>query len=64
MRNSFRRLSAGLFVASLVLLGGGVQAADIREHAFKIAFVNVKEHPHGLGAQRFADILKEGAAAK
>jgi tripartite ATP-independent transporter DctP family solute receptor len=65
MRTSIKRRATSLLVASLLLLlGGGVQAADIKERAFKIAFVNVKEHPHGLGAQRFADILKERSGGK
>ena len=39
-------------------------AADIKERSLKIAFVNIKEHPHGLGRQKFADIVAEKSGGK
>jgi TRAP-type transport system periplasmic protein len=64
MKNSFRRMSAGLAVVSAILLAGVANAADIKERSLKIAFVNIKEHPHGLGAQKFADIVAEKSGGK
>jgi TRAP-type transport system periplasmic protein len=64
MKNSFRRMSAALAVVSAILLTGAAQAADIKERSLKIAFVNIKEHPHGLGAQKFADIVAEKSGGK
>jgi TRAP-type C4-dicarboxylate transport system substrate-binding protein len=64
MKNSFRRISAGLAIVSAILLAGAANAADIKERSLKIAFVNIKEHPHGLGAQKFADIVAEKSGGK
>jgi TRAP-type C4-dicarboxylate transport system substrate-binding protein len=33
-------------------------------NSLKIAFVNIKEHPHGLGARKFADIVAEKSGGK
>lgn len=60
MKNSFKRALGGLAVIGAILLAAnGASAADIKERSLKIAFVNIKEHPHGLGAQKFADIVTE-----
>lgn len=40
------------------------QAADIREHTIKFAFQNPKEHPQGMGAQKFADLVSQKSGGK
>src|SRR5215210_6474425 len=60
----FKNLLAG-FVASVVLLAAGAaHAADIKERTLRFAFVNVKDHPHGLGAQKFADLVNQKSGGK
>ena len=45
-----------LLCASAVLLSAAhVQADEINRHNFKVAFVQAKDHPHGLGANKFAE---------
>jgi tripartite ATP-independent transporter DctP family solute receptor len=39
-------------------------AAEIRERTLRFAFQNVKEHPQGQGAQKFADLLTESSGGK
>ena len=60
-----KALSA-LLCASALAIGAVAQVAadEINRHNFKVAFVQAKDHPHGLGAQKFADILKEKSDGK
>jgi tripartite ATP-independent transporter DctP family solute receptor len=39
-------------------------SAQIRDRNFKVAFVQDKDHPHGLGAQKFADLVAEKSGGK
>ncbi|MDU9407457.1 TRAP transporter substrate-binding protein [Pseudomonas sp. zfem001] len=56
---------AALLCSSALLLSAASQAAEeINRHNFKIAFVQAKDHPHGLGAQKFAEIIKEKSGGK
>ena len=56
---------AALLCSSALLLSAVSQAAEeINRHNFKIAFVQAKDHPHGLGAQKFAEIIKEKSGGK
>lgn len=56
---------AALFCSATLLLPVASHAADeINRHTFKVAFVQAKEHPHGLGAQKFAEIVKEKSGGK
>jgi tripartite ATP-independent transporter DctP family solute receptor len=53
-----------LLCSSALLLSAAVHAEEINRHSFKIAFVQAKDHPHGLGAQKFAEIIKEKSGGK
>lgn len=53
-----------LLCSSAMLLSAAVHAEEINRHNFKIAFVQAKDHPHGLGAQKFAEIIKEKSGGK
>ena len=50
--------------AASVLLSGSLSAAEIRERTLRFAFLNVKEHPQGQGAQKFADLVQEKSGGK
>ncbi len=45
-------------------MAGAGRAQDIKERNFKLAFVNQKEHPQGMGAQRFAEIVEKKSGGK
>lgn len=47
-----------------ILSTGGAQAADIKEHTLRFAFQNVAEHPQGLGAKKFAEIVAQKSGGK
>ncbi|MBG0839980.1 TRAP transporter substrate-binding protein [Ectopseudomonas toyotomiensis] len=53
-----------LLCSTAMLLSAAVHAEEINRHNFKIAFVQAKDHPHGLGAQKFAEIIKEKSGGK
>jgi tripartite ATP-independent transporter DctP family solute receptor len=60
----FKGLGVGFLASSVLLAAGAAHAADIRERTLKFAFVNVKDHPHGLGAQKFADLVHQKSGGK
>jgi len=43
--------------AALLLAAAAGHAADIREQTLRFAFQSIREHPIGMGAQKFADLL-------
>jgi len=45
-------------------MAGVADAQNIQERNFKFAFVNQKEHPQGMGAQRFAEIVEKKSGGK
>lgn len=58
------KLIGAVFCAS-TLLSGFVQAEEeINKRTFKVAFVQAKDHPHGLGAQKFAELVKQKSDGK
>lgn len=64
MQKLMKTLLAGACATGL-LLGSVVSHADeIRERTLRFAFQNVKEHPQGQGAQKFADLLSEKSGGK
>nr|BFE97266.1 hypothetical protein GCM10020185_78020 [Pseudomonas brassicacearum subsp. brassicacearum] len=64
MGQLMKTLLAGACATGL-LLGSVVSHADeIRERTLRFAFQNVKEHPQGQGAQKFADLLSEKSGGK
>jgi tripartite ATP-independent transporter DctP family solute receptor len=48
----------GMFLAS------GAKAADIKEQTLRFSFLNVAEHPQGLGAKKFADLVAQKSGGK
>jgi tripartite ATP-independent transporter DctP family solute receptor len=59
MNECFKGALASFLVSGLLVSAGVGHAADMKDRSFKVAFVQVKEHPHGLGAQKFADLVSE-----
>lgn len=53
-----------LLCSSALLVSAAAHADEINRHTLKVAFVQAKDHPHGLGAQKFAEIVKEKSAGK
>ena len=50
-------LAAGLLLA-------GAAHAEIQERTFRLPFVQAADHPHGLGAKRFAEIVAAKSGGK
>ena len=63
MRNGSKWVLAALCLASSILMADAA-SAQIRDRNFKVAFVQDKDHPHGLGAQKFADLVAEKSGGK
>jgi len=59
-----KALTSLLCASSMLLSAAYAQADEINRHNFKIAFVQAKDHPHGLGAQKFAELIKEKSDGK
>lgn len=64
MQNLMKTLLAGACATGLLLGSVVSHAEEIRERTLRFAFQNVKEHPQGQGAQKFADLLSEKSAGK
>lgn len=64
MKRMIKTLLAGACATGLLFASLSSQAADIRERTLRFAFQNVKEHPQGQGAQKFADLLAESSGGK
>ena len=60
-----RKLFAPLaIVAALGLASGQGLAADIKERNLKFPIVNAIDHPQGLGAQKFVDVVGQKSGGK
>lgn len=66
MKTSTRRRAtlAALGAAALGGLLPGAMAQDIKERNLKFAFSLAKDHPLGIGAQKFADLVAEKSGGK
>lgn len=64
MQKLMKTLLAGACATGLLLGSVASHAEEIRERTLRFAFQNVKEHPQGQGAQKFADLLSEKSAGK
>lgn len=64
MQQLMKTLLAGACATGLLLSSVVSHAEEIRERTLRFAFQNVKDHPQGQGAQKFADLLSEKSAGK
>ena len=53
-----------LFILSLLLVMGIGNVADSQERTLDFAFQNAKDHPQGLGVQKFADLISQKSGGK
>lgn len=51
-------------VALLGLVANAAQAATINEHTLRFSFLNAKDHPQGLGAAKFAELVAKASGGK
>jgi TRAP-type transport system periplasmic protein len=59
-----KTLAASLLGAMLMAGSTGAIAADIKDRTIKYAVIYDIKHPHGLGAQKFADLVAERSGNK
>jgi TRAP-type transport system periplasmic protein len=65
MKNmKLRTLASSMLGALLVAGATGALAADIKERTIKYAVIYDIKHPHGLGAQKFADLVAKNSGNK
>ena len=66
MKNmKFRTTLAASMLGALLVAGAtGALAADIKERTIKYAVIYDIKHPHGLGAQKFADLVAKHSGNK
>ena len=64
MNKLMKTLLASACATGLLLASVASHADEVRERTLRFAFQNVKEHPQGQGAQKFADLLSEKSAGK
>jgi len=55
---------ANLTLACLLLPVGICYGADVKETTLRFAFQSIKEHPIGMGAQKFADLVGQKSGGK
>jgi tripartite ATP-independent transporter DctP family solute receptor len=59
-----KTLAAGMLGALLVAGATSAMAADIKDRTIKYAVIYDIKHPHGLGAQKFADLVAQRSGNK
>ncbi|WP_120994421.1 TRAP transporter substrate-binding protein [Stutzerimonas urumqiensis] len=64
MNNWLKTLVAAACATGLAIASLQAQAAEYRDQTLRFAFQNVKDHPQGLGAQKFADLVSEKSGGK
>jgi len=63
--STIRRAAIAAFgAAALLALVPAAQAQDIKERKLKFAFSLAKDHPLGLGAQKFSDLVAQKSGGK
>ena len=58
---ALRRLAAALLIGSAA---AGALAADIKERTIKFPIVNQIDHPQGIGAKKFAELVEQKSGGK
>jgi TRAP-type transport system periplasmic protein len=65
MNNLKRKTLAACMLGALLVAGAtGAMAADIKDRSIKYAVIYDIKHPHGLGAQKFADLVAQHSGNK
>jgi len=64
-RQFIKKLLTPIALATgLIFAVGSSNAADIKEHTFKMAVVNAIDHPQGFGAQKFVEGVEKKSGGK
>jgi tripartite ATP-independent transporter DctP family solute receptor len=64
MNMTIKTALTSLFVAGSLFATGTALAQDIKTHNFKVAFVQNIDHPHGIGAKKFGELLEQKSGGK
>jgi TRAP-type transport system periplasmic protein len=64
MNMTIKSALTSLFVAGSLFATGTALAQDIKTHNFKVAFVQNIDHPHGIGAKKFGELLEQKSGGK
>jgi tripartite ATP-independent transporter DctP family solute receptor len=59
-----RPLLGGIIAALFVCAATGASAAEIKDRNIKFPIVNQMDHPQGLGAKKFADLVEQKSGGK
>lgn len=57
-------LTPAALAVALIFASGAGNAADIKDRTLKFPIVNAIDHPQGLGAQRFVDVVSKKSGGK
>lgn len=63
MKQAIKTVLAACVAANLAFLAS-TGHAQVKEHTFKIAFVQPKDHPQGIALERFAEIVGKNSGGK
>jgi TRAP-type transport system periplasmic protein len=64
MNMTIKTALASLFLAGSMFATGTALAQDVKSHNFKVAFVQNIDHPHGIGAKKFGELLEQKSGGK
>lgn len=64
MTISFRKLCTGALALAALFATGASSAQDAGPRLLRIAYVQTPDHPHGLGIQRFAELIQQKSGGK
>jgi tripartite ATP-independent transporter DctP family solute receptor len=64
MRDAMRKICAGVAATGLLATAVVCHGADVRERTLRFAFQSIKEHPIGVGAQKFADLVSQKSGGR
>jgi TRAP-type transport system periplasmic protein len=64
MNMTIRTALTSLLIAGSLFATGTALGQDIKTHNFKVAFVQNIDHPHGIGAKKFGELLEQKSGGK
>jgi len=64
MNMTIKSALTSLLVAGSLLTAGTAWGQDVKTHNFKVAFVQNIDHPHGIGAKKFGELLEQKSGGR
>lgn len=64
MKLNFGSALVGLAMVSSIAASSEVSAQDVKDRTIKFAFANTQDSAHGVGAQKFADVVAQKSGGK